>query len=83
VPFANLTGCSLSLDLNGAAVGMYAVALQLEDFVDENSTYAMSSVIYYFIRSSIKTRIYLISISKVPLQFLLVIVPATSNCTSL
>jgi hypothetical protein len=44
VPFANLTGCSLSLDLNGAAVGMYAVALQLEDFVDENSTYAMSSV---------------------------------------
>ena len=44
MPFANLTGCSLSLDLNGAATGMYAVALQIEDFVDENSTYAMSSV---------------------------------------
>ena len=44
MPFANLTGCSLSLDLYGAATGMYAVALQIEDFVDENSTYAMSSV---------------------------------------
>ena len=54
MPFANLTGCSLSLDLTSAAVGMYAVALQIEDFVDENSTYAMSSVNNFFIDLTLK-----------------------------
>ena len=50
MPFATLTGCSLVLNLTKAAVGMYAVALQIEDFVDENSTYAMSSVNILFLQ---------------------------------
>ena len=45
VPFARLDNCALSLNLTNATLGMYAVALQIEDFSDENSTYAMSSVI--------------------------------------
>ena len=39
-----MVGCSLNLDLTNATLGMYAVALQIEDFTDQNYTYAMSSV---------------------------------------
>jgi len=46
VPFATLTGCDLNLNLTNATLGMYAAAIQIEDFVDQNSTYAMSSVSY-------------------------------------
>ena len=44
VPFATLVDCHLNLNLTGVKLGMYAAALQIEDFKNETDTYAMSSV---------------------------------------
>ena len=44
VPFAILDNCQMNLNLTGVKLGMYAAALQIEDFKNETDTYAMSSV---------------------------------------
>lgn len=44
VPFAILNNCNLVLNLTNAAIGFYAVAIQIEDFKNANDTYAFSSV---------------------------------------
>jgi hypothetical protein len=44
VPFAILNNCNLVLNLTNAAIGFYAVAIQIEDFKNSNDTYAFSSV---------------------------------------